>query len=592
MKRLKSFIYSLDENPGVFVYCAIAGALISFGLMKYFYINSVKIICPLMALALTFLLRNCIKIKDKTVYFNAAFFAALLALSFIIGDKIDTANKIINNFYLRDIGYFLILFFAGFILSADVLRFIRDNRFSTEKRQLNIPWWVFVLLWLIMLGLHARYFLTYYPACLTVDSYDQIKQALGLTQLSNHHPVLYTAYLKLCISVGDLCGGDINTGLAIAAGGQLLAVCAVLTHFVRWIYKKNAPLMICAAVYLFFAFNAYIGFYAITLWKDVFFSLTLLIFCMQIYDIICGEKDIRVPKNIAALFAAALLLSFLRNNGIYIAVISLTVLIFCLKNRKKAITALTALLLITVMLIQGPLYASLNIKKAEAEEALAIPLQQIGYVLQNSGRTTAEQNEFINKLLPVKIYAAVYDPLLADSVKFNDSFDADFLEGNKGQFLKIWLQMMVPNFGMYVKAYLLSTVGFWHMGTTNWMIAFGASDEELGIEARNIWRELTGIDGYNSMYYEADASKSKQFFGDIYSIAFLVWVGFFYIAVMNVRRKRKFIASAVPLYALWLSVMAATPVYCEFRYVYAYFLCFPFLLTGMFMGKDTEKENE
>ena len=33
-----------------------------------------------------------------------------------------------------------------------------------------------------------------------------------------------------------------------------------------------------------------------------------------------------------------------------------------------------------------------------------------------------------------------------------------------------------------------------------------------------------------------------------------------------------------PLFGLWLSIMAATPVFCELRYIYGLFTCIPLLI--------------
>lgn len=38
------------------------------------------------------------------------------------------------------------------------------------------------------------------------------------------------------------------------------------------------------------------------------------------------------------------------------------------------------------------------------------------------------------------------------------------------------------------------------------------------------------------------------------------------------------ISGFTPLFGLWLSIMAATPVFCELRYVYGLFICIPLLI--------------
>lgn len=58
---------------------------------------------------------------------------------------------------------------------------------------------------------------------MTQDTYDEINQAVGNTALTDHHPIAYTAFLKLTLHFGVLLMGNIGGGcrrLFVGANGS------------------------------------------------------------------------------------------------------------------------------------------------------------------------------------------------------------------------------------------------------------------------------------------------------------------------------------------------------------------------------------
>lgn len=71
-------------------------------------------------------------------------------------------------------------------------------------RSRRIPAWMPALvIWLCWMP----YYILYYPGIVLGDSASQIWQSIGEYQLSNHHPVVHTLWIKLCIQIGSLYGG-------------------------------------------------------------------------------------------------------------------------------------------------------------------------------------------------------------------------------------------------------------------------------------------------------------------------------------------------------------------------------------------------
>ena len=55
---------------------------------------------------------------------------------------------------------------------------------------------------------------------------------------------------------------------------------------------------------------------------------------------------------------------------------------------------------------------------------------------------------------------------------------------------------------------------------------------------------------------------------------------------------KKYLLCYIPLFGLWLSLMASTPVFCELRYIYGLFTCSPFLVFLPFIIKKEKIIND
>lgn len=68
------------------------------------------------------------------------------------------------------------------------------------------------------------------------------------------------------------------------------------------------------------------------------------------------------------------------------------------------------------------------------------------------------------------------------------------------------------------------------------------------------------------------------------NVGTMVWFVFFYIIACFKQRQSWKAYLALPLVGCWLTIMAATPVWAQFRYVYYYHLMLP-VIAVMFVAK-------
>ena len=159
------------------------------------------------------------------------------------------------------------------------------------------------------------YFLIYYPGFIFGDSLASIFQALEFWGLSNHHPILYTFFIKGCLTIG-MGLKDINLGCAIYTILQMLYISFILSYLVCWIRNKGISARICVGLMVFFAFVPFIPLNSIAMWKDPIFSASLALWTLLLFDFVLSNGTIikEKPRFIPIYIITLLILYFSRNN--------------------------------------------------------------------------------------------------------------------------------------------------------------------------------------------------------------------------------------------------------------------------------------
>ena len=126
-----------------------------------------------------------------------------------------------------------------------------------------------------------------------------------------------------------------------------------------------------------------------------------------------------------------------------------------------------------------------------------------------------------------------------------------------------------PN--VYFEAYFLQTLGYWYPDVIYWATAGESSgffDEE------DVYSEPLTPKWYNNII-DMTTSRKIPLCNLIWSVALpFILLIIFSVVVCYINRK-KYLLFYIPLYGLWISIMIATPVFCELRYVYGLFTCVP-----------------
>ena len=510
-------------------------------------------------------------------------YAFLFSSMLVVGGKMSPGGN----------PYFQPMVFADFLWTAalfcvsltacSILKAI-NGRYSMEMQTGGISkgWWLCA--WLLLIILWSPYLLAYYPGTLSADSFTSLEQVKDLGLLYNHIPIAYTLLIALFVRIGWEIG-DANFGVFLFSFIQMVTMAGVLSYSAYWIRKKVRYRTAAFGTLLFYGLNPIVALYSITMWKDVLFSAWIVLLCLFLFDMAGdGGRKLGEKKSLLWLSLLFILISFGRNNGVYVVFLCwIGLLLFYKSIRKKLLT--TGGVILAIILIQGPGYKALGIEQSGFAESAGIPLQQICYTVVMDGPLEEKEQAFLENIIPIETIRENYSPISVDDIKFNKEFNKAFFEENKLEFVKLYLKLLPSHFQAYVEAYLLSTSGFWHIEPIYWITAEDIYENDMGIYNIDYMKKYLHFD------WKKVVSGLVAFLrdGPLANIGQMVWLVFFYIVVCFSQKQSWKSILALPLIGCWLTLMIATPVNSQFRYVYYYHLMLPIVGIMFFVKKDTDE---
>lgn len=533
-----------------------------------------------MSMVLLFLIISLSPLSNQSrLKSHQCIFSGLLAALFTLGNQIHFTfvSALPSENYIQSVSIkmFLVFICAFFIIVSILNRLdclINSKNIFTEKKIRNIfflnnPLMVFLLL----LVFWTPYLLSLYPGSILPDSLSSINQALGAQKLSNHHPVVFTLFLRFFIKTFSFLG--LNKSIFIYSLVQTTILASILAYFICWLKKYRISSYIRLLVLSYFAFAPVFPIYALNVQKDTLFTSYLFLFTLKCIDVIVEKKQNN--GMMSALVICGVLATFYRNNGSYIVFITLFVLTIVLIKQKRycqSIYIFGTYCVITFLLV-NPLISRYSVPTATAE-SFGVPLQQVSRTVVLNGKIGKEDKEYLNQLLPISEYKN-YSPMLADSIKWNSNFNNDLLNNNPKEFIKVWVHLLPRNFKIYMDAYLLNTYGFWAPFEKN---HYGFLDTRVNTNNLNIKQvDLIKL-GTGSNVMERVIEK-RDFLGSGTLLCLMI-IGFY---LYWIKERPLLWIGYLPGFLTWLSIMVATPVAFSLRYVFILamslplFFCLPFL---------------
>ena len=516
--------------------------------------------------------------------FGIAFSAAWIAGSHIHVDFPDDYTSGIEHNYLTPLTVSDGIFFVVIsVLVACIAFFV--YRFATSKTQLRepdvgpIPWRVVAIIAVIMFLCWLPYLLLYWPGIVLGDSLNSIEQSLGEAPLSNHHPVLYTLFIKTCLNAG-MALGDATLGIALYCIVQMVVMSVCLSYLLCWVRKRmRVHVAILAVMLVLFSLAPYYATYSVALWKDPVFSCAVVMLSILLGDLVISDGAVAKSRSwIVALFAISLLVVFTRNNGVFlVAFCCLSCLAVYLKKKSGGRYLRCCCVLGLVTLIGAatiPVYSFLGMSGRMAE-AGGVPLSQMANVVVHDGNMSDSDRDWLNQLMPLDEYEKYYSPRIVDTFKNSESF-----AGMDGGVVTHWPSLLVRNPDLFVEAWVLETYGFWTVNRPeiwcydenvmrgqiwNFPEAHAKWLSDRGIYAAN----LMGDDGLRNVF----SLQCLQL-----PIGVIFWLVVYLAICLVLSGRKRLVIALVPTFALLGTLFIAVPLFYWPRYALAVQLLIPFYI--------------
>ena len=488
------------------------------------------------------------------------------------------------------LAYIVFFFFyeAVFYLLYEKIKNIKlydESKKITQKGKLK----VFFGSMLIMLLMWLPIFIFNYPGTITPDSLSQIMQASGREQLSNHHPIMHTLIIKLFWDIGQWLfdGNDVKT-VALYSVFQQFALSACFSYLIETLYVSKVKKPVLISAFCFYAIPVYHGMYSATMWKDILFGGIAAVMTALIWRLLNkGDKfRLSVSEGIM-LLVFSLSMCLMRSNGLYAFVLLLPAAAVVFFKRNKLTIVLITVALAGAFAIKGPVYNSFGVTPVDTVESLSIPVQLIANVAKNPANLNDEQRELLDKVVDVDSIGDTYYPMISDNIKnlVREKDNQEYITEHKSEYLKLFFELGISHPDLYLQAYVNQTYGYWFPDVQYWVVTL-----ERNVTGLDIPDKLEDNAYNNFMSNYIYSYKETPFYGLLFSIGFTVWVFIFMAGAASVRHKKSVLLVYLPVFGVYLTLLIATPVYSEFRYIYSLFTSLPMFCIVPFL--DIRKNAE
>ena len=429
------------------------------------------------------------------------------------------------------------------------------------------------------------YYLYQYPGIMTPDSINQLERILGVIPRSNHHPWVHTLVFGFFYHIGYALTGNMVTAVSVYTFFQMCLLAGSVAYFISTLRSHKIRPFVLLLIMAFYALIPYHAVFSVTVWKDIPFAAAVLFFSCAVLRL--SVQNQVCFKNLAVLFIAGVMICLFRSNGWYAFLLAMPFLLFGFRRKAKAVYLPLFAALFVAVIVKYPVMSAFHVQQPDFIESVSIPMQQITAVICNGRYLSDEELALIEEVVDLTYIHDLYNPTFADNIKeLVRAGNQDYLVTHKNKFLKLWIDLGLRYPGDYLTAYVNQTYGYWYPDSFYLVAeAEGVSATDLGVSHTPL---IGGPLVIKAKEIAIKLGSMVPIYGTLWSMGVACWVLLFSISVSVIRRDYHRLICYLPGIALLLSVLAATPVATEFRYVYFLVLCLPFYLITAILPAETD----
>ncbi len=501
--------------------------------------------------------------------------ALLISLILVLGysyNLINTGNLVWGNFknflvsVVKVIGFYYLIKTIIYYL----LKFLKtDFKESPNKLIVNYKKHPFLYSFLFLSICYGIFLVCYYPGIINYDNANQIKEVLGIhtryldainpisdSTLTNFNPIIHTLLLGGLVKFG-ITYFNFNFGLFLYTMLQMLICIIIYSYCLSYSIKENIKTQYAFAILLILGFIPLFGFYSITAVKDTLYTAFLVLFSLQIYQLLKKEK--LLLKDFVFLFLISMLVCLFRNNGFFIIILTLPFL--CVKKEKLGILIVLFMTVITNLSFNNILLPKLGISGTSIRETLSVPFQQTARLAKLKPQAfSARDKKIIAQILDYDNLASDYNENLADPVK--NKFNKDYKTEDLIQYFGVWSKGLINYPLIYIDATINNISSYFYPFEGSWKV----------YHKLNIKLPEAGFNyHYNNLKVQRDLLHTYEIIvecspvGIILNIAIITWSSV--LIFINLCNKKRYYIFMIPnIISILFCILSPANTY--YRYIY------------------------
>lgn len=565
---------------------SIESYLIAFALMNVCGMETADIF-PLLffGLALYFLNRKA-KTESGKDGVIAGTLSVLLTLLYSMGAWQDLTGGLTNKLFLA---FYLGCTIAGLaLLFYEVILFVLVNSTKVvlfeEKKGFPLKgFWITVGILLICM---LPFLLINFPAVMTPDSLSQYRQIIGTQHYSDHHPWPHTMLFSLFYHIGFALTKDTYAAIAFYTVAQMLLVALAEAYVWAALYEMGLKKKYCVAGILVFVICPYNLVYSVTIWKDILFSMAVMVLCVTLFQLYEQMRDGMHGKirDWILYGISAFSVCMLRHNGLYGFLVVAVILLILFWKKWKVLVPVSVGILCACFIIKGPVMDAMEVTPGQFVNKLCIPLQQVCRVVAKELPVEPEEMELITKIGDVSFVIENYEGACADPMKeWVEAGNQEYLVTHKGDYLKLWIRLGLRYPAEYEQAFVDQTKGYWYPMAPEQTVFWGITQHETGLTAQPVLKGPVVI-----KFCEILTKWYTIFpiYGILYSMGAMFWLLLLCGTVAIRNRNLAAVGMCQPVFWITVTLFLATPMVADLRYNYPLMITMPCILAATFYRKS------
>lgn len=293
--------------------------------------------------------------------------------------------------------------------------------------------------------------LTFWPGMMTNDSINQWKEVVS-GNFTDLNPILHTLLLSGLVKIAY--------SPAVVAIFQIVVFYFVLVYGLGSLRRRGVSIAILVILSLIFALWPFNPLMTNILWKDILYSLSLLLlFIFLLETALTDGKLLANKKNYFLLGMSAFLVATIRHNGYPVAFLTLGVLPFIYKKYWKGLLVTLISVLLIWAGVKGPLKSSVSTSKNDTNALNLTLLHHISAHLDAGSELTEDQLDYLDDLLPLSQWN--YDCCYMGNIYTHPDFDQSLFMQNTSSNTQMAYTLFLQDPGVDIKDQLCASEMDW-----------------------------------------------------------------------------------------------------------------------------------